>query len=365
MESPEPNGEPKPDALPSLRRRALLGAGAGTWLGLGIGLAGVGALVARNQIRHPHRDKTTRPDGRFRRVTIASTHPAHDPVLIVAQRLGVFARYNLDVTVPAGVASGQEAIDQLRTGADAAVAPALSWLPRLLGGLDAELVAGLQSGSARLLVDRRSPIKRIEDLNRRSIGIADASTGTHASADRLFFSVVMRRKGMNPDHDVAWVQMPPSDMPAALAAQRVQAVVGHDPVIWQMLEGGRLREVASSMTGSYGVRVSRVLGVRGDVLRADPALGVQLVLAFEDAATTVARHLDEAASVLADDLPDMDERAVARMLHAEGHSVHPVGTVLREQVAQYIDELKLIGLADDELDSGRLARRFCPLLVHE
>ena len=214
-------------------------------------------------------------------------------------------------------------------------------------------------------MDRRSPIKRIEDLNRRSIGIADASTGTHASADRLFFSVVMRRKGMNPDHDVAWVQMPPSDMPAALAAQRVQAVVGHDPVIWQMLEGGRLREVASSMTGSYGVRVSRVLGVRGDVLRADPALGVQLVLAFEDAATTVARHLDEAASVLADDLPDMDERAVARMLHAEGHSVHPVGTVLREQVAQYIDELKLIGLADDELDSGRLARRFCPLLVHE
>ena len=69
--------------------------------------------------------------------------------------------------------------------------------------------------------------------------------------------------------------------------------------------------------------------------------------------------------MLADDLPDMDERAVARMLHAEGHSVHPVGTVLREQVAQYIDELKLIGLADDELDSGRLARRFCPLLVHE
>ncbi len=347
---------------PALGRRTLLGAGAG----LGIGLAATAALVVRNQIRHPHRDKATRPDGRYRRVTIATPHPAHDPVLIVAQRLGVFARYNLDVTVPAGAASGQEALDQLHPGgAEAAVAPALSWLPRLMGGLDAQLAAGLQSGSARLLVDRHLPIKRIEDLNRTSIGIADARMGTFASADRLFFSIMMRRKGMNPDRDVTWVQMPPADMAAALASHRVQAVVGHDPVIWQLLESAHLAQVASSMTGSYGVRVSRVLGIRGDVLRADPALAVQLVLAFEDAATTVAHHLDEAASVLADELPDMDLPSIERMLHSEGHAVHPIGTALREQMAQYIDELKLIGLAGDDLDSTRLAHRYCPLLIHE
>ena len=350
--------EPEP---PVLGRRVLLGAGGA----LGLGLTVTGALVTRNLIRHPHRDKATRPDGRFRRVTIASPHPAHDPVLIVAQRLGVFARYNLDVTVPAGAASGQEALDQLHAGgAEAAVAPALSWLPRLMGGLDAQLIAGLQSGSARLLVDRRSPIKRIEDLNRKSIGIADARVGTFASADRLFFSIVMRRKGMNPNHDVTWVQMAPADMQAALAERRVQAVVGHDPVIWQLLERARLSEVASSMTGSYGARVSRVLGIRGDVLRTDPGLGVQLVLAFEDAAATVAAHLDEAASVMADDLPDMDLRSVERMLRSEGHSVHPIGIALREQMAQYIDELTLIGLASDTLDSAKLARRYCPVLVH-
>ena len=90
------------------------------------------------------------------------------------------------------------------------------------------------------------------------------------------------------------------------------------------------------------------------------------MLAFEDAATTVAHHLDEAASVLADELPDMDLPGIERMLHSEGHSVHPVGTALREQVAQYIDELKLIALAADDLDSGaRLARRYCPLIIHD
>lgn len=342
-----------------ISRRVLLGSGAGA------GLLLAGGLVARNQIRHPHRDKTSHPDGRYRRLTLACPHPAHDPVLIVAQRQGVFARYNLDVTVRGNLASGQQALDQLHPdGVQAVVAPALSWLPRLMAGLDARLVGGLQSGSARLLVDRRSPIKRIEDLHRRAIGIADTPPGPYPGADRLFFSIMMRRKGMDPNHDVSWVQLAPDQFRTALAENRVQAVVGHDPVIWQLREALHLTELASSMTGSYGTRVSRVLGLRGDVLQADPAAAVALVLAFREAAETVARHPDAAASVLADQLPDMDQASLERMLHAEGHAVHPTGTELREQIAQYIDELKLIGLASDDLDSAALAQRFCANVVH-
>uniref|UniRef100_UPI001575503C ABC transporter substrate-binding protein n=1 Tax=Caulobacter sp. S45 TaxID=1641861 RepID=UPI001575503C len=301
----------------------------------------------------------------YRRLTLACPHPAHDPVLIVAQRQGVFARYNLDVTVQGGPASGQQAIDRLHPdGAEAVVAPALSWLPRLMAGLDARLIGGLQSGSARLLVAARSPIKRIEDLHRRAIGIADTSTDAYPGADRLFFSIMMRRKGMDPNHDVTWVPLAPDQFADALAGHRVQAVAGHDPVIWQVREALRLTELASSMTGSYGTRVSRVLGLRGDVLRADPAAAVALVLAFREAAESVARHPDAAASVLADQLPDMDQAQIERMLHAEGHTVHPIGSDLREQIAQYIDELKLIGLAGDELDSAALARRFCANVLH-
>ncbi|NPD68770.1 ABC transporter substrate-binding protein [Lichenicola cladoniae] len=338
-------------------RRAIIGGGIGT--------AVVAGLVVRNQFRHPHRDKTSRPDGRYRRMTLACPHPAHDPVLIVAQRQGIFARYNLDIRILDGLASGQEALDQLHLGgADAVIAPVLSWLPRLMDGLDARLVGGLQSGSARLLIARKSPIKRIEDLYRKSIGIPDASSGPHASADRLFFSVMMRRKGMDPNRDVNWVQVPPADFGDALAGRRVQAVVGHDPVIWQVRESLHLTELASSTTGSYGTRIVRALGLRADVLKADPAAAVALVLAIQEAARTVALHLDVAANVLADQLPDMDLAAVERMLHAEGHGVHLIGRELREQVAQYVDELKLIGLIPDEQDSAKLARRFCDTVVH-
>ena len=53
------------------------------------------------------------------------------------------------------------------------------------------------------------------------------------------------------------------------------------------------------------------------------------------------------------------------MLQAEGHAVHPIGRELRDQVAQYLDELKLIGLAPDDTDSSALARRYCPMVIHD
>ncbi len=339
---------------PVLGRRSLVAAGGA------VGLVAAGALVLRNQLRHPHRDKTSHPDGRYRRLVLSCPHPEHDPVLMVAVHQGMFARYNLDVTIQGGFASGQEAVAQLHPGgADVSVAPALSWLPRLMGGLDAQLICGLQSGSSRLLVDRKSPVKRIEDLHRKAIGVADFG------ADRLFFSVVMRRKGMDPNHDVSWVQLPPEQFGQALADRRVQAVAGHDPVIWQLRERLHLHELASSMTGSYGTRVSRVLGMRGDLLRADPAGAVSLVLAVQEAAEAVQHHLGETASILADQLPDMDQPELERMLAAEGHAVHPIGRELRDQVAQYLDELKLIGLAPDDTDSSTLAKRYCPMIIHD
>ena len=174
----------------------------------------------------------------------------------------------------------------------------------------------------------------------------------------------MRRKGMNPNKDVNWVSVAPERFGEALASGEAQAVGGHDPVIWEAKESLHLNELASSMTGSYGTRVVRVLGARNDLLDRDPRAAVSLVLAFQDAARAVASHLAETASVMADQLPDMPQDSILKMLQAENHAVHPVGQELREQIAQYVDELKLIGLVAEDEDSGALSKRFCAAILH-
>ncbi len=341
-----------PDSAPlerPLARRRLIGAGL-------VGVAVAGGLVARNQIRHPHKVKRAAADGRARRLLLAVPNPHRDPVLLAAADQGVFERYQLRIEFSDAVDASRQALDLVQAGrADGAVAAALSWLPRLQAdpGLEARLVCGMQAGSARLLIARRSPLHRIEDLHRRAIGIANLD-----SPDRLFFSIMMRRKGMDPNRDVEWRIIAPEALGPALVEGQVQAVVGHDPAIWQLRDALHLTELASSMSGSYGARVSRVLGLRDRLLQDDPGAAVAVALAIQEAATWVAKHPDEVSVLLAARNPALSAEQANRMLRAEGHNVHPTGIDLRNQIAQYVDELKLLGLTPETVDSAVFAKRF-------
>ena len=343
--------------LRQLARRRLIGTG----LAGGFGLAVTGGLVVRNQIRHPHKNKRASADGKSRRLVLAVPGSLRDPVLLAAADQGIFERYQLAIEFSPAVASGRDALDRVQAGhADGAVAAALSWLPRMQAGadpqpgagLDARLVCGMQAGSARLLLARRSPVHRIEDLHRRTIGIASLD-----SPDRLFFSIMMRRKGMDPNRDVTWRAVPVEALALALAEGQVQAVVGHDPAIWQLREAQHLPELASSMSGSYGARVSRVLGLRNQLLHDDPEAAVAVALAIQEAAAWAEKHPEQVSVLLAAQDPDLTVEQAARMLKAEGHNVHPTGVNLRNQIAQYVDELKLLGITPETVDSTTFAKR--------
>lgn len=337
--------DPRDDQL---GRRRLIGAG----IAGGMALTVAGGLVVRNQIRHPHKNKHAAPDGKPRQLVLAAPNPLRDPVLLAARDQGVFARYNLEIRLAEKISSARSALDQVESGrADGAVVAALSWLPRLQAGLGARLVCGLQAGSSRLLIARRSPLHRIEDLHRHVIGIANPD-----GPDRLFFSIMMRRKGMNPDRDVEWRSVPAEALGLALAEGHVQAIAGHDPAIWRLRESLQLGELASSMSGSYAVRVSRVLGLRAGVLQNDPKAAVAITLAMQESAIWASRHPQEMSVLLAAQDPDLTVEQVGRMLKSEGLGVHPTGKDLRNQIAQYVDEMKLIGITPEAVDSAEFAK---------
>ncbi|MBV1832940.1 ABC transporter substrate-binding protein [Novacetimonas pomaceti] len=281
----------------------------------------------------------------------------------VAQQQGFFARYLLDVRLTGGGVTGRDAIGDLQAGRSrVAVAPVLSWLDRLHEGeVQARLVMGLQAGTFRLLVRRRLKLSRVEDMVGRRIAITNPDM-----ADRLFFSVVLRRKGMNPDTGPQWQVLAPQDMAGAIRAGDVDALAVHDPLAWRLLNDPSLGvvELVNSVNGLYAQRTNLALGVARDMLDQDPAAAAALVVALQDAARWLKTHVPETASLLAGHIEGMGPDAIIAMMRHEVLGICPTGHDFRVQLAQYVDEMKLLGRFPDTLDSAGYARAISTDLLH-
>jgi NitT/TauT family transport system substrate-binding protein len=81
---------------------------------------------------------------------------------------------------------------------------------------------GHRDGSA-LMVHKDSGIHRIQDLKGKSIAVPN-----RFSNQRLIIFKVLRDRGMSID-DVSLLEMPPPDMPAALYARAVDAIISGEP----------------------------------------------------------------------------------------------------------------------------------------
>ncbi|MFT8804846.1 MAG: ABC transporter substrate-binding protein [Acetobacter aceti] len=335
----------------SSRRNMLAAAGAvaGT-----CALGGVGWWF-----KHPQR-ALQEPDQQPRSLSVSWPAPENDPVFIVAQKLGFFSHYNLEITAHPCI-TGHQAIDALSQGeVVGAAAAALSWLPRLHGGVPAKLVAGLSAGTFRLLVRKNIGITKIENVVGKKIAVLNED-----SADQRFFSVLMRRKGINPS-EVLWRSVSEDRIDQALESREVDGVVLQDPDGWQLLSENQyfLTELAGSTTGNYAQRVSKVFGLSSRFLADDPKGGLAIVLALRDTCRWIEKHRDETAELLSLHIPDMNDDDVKHMLAHEPAPVHLLGHWLREQMAQYADELKLIDLLPNEMDSGAFSHSICQNVLH-
>lgn len=338
----------------SLSRRALL---TGAVLASTATAAGL-ILAPHLHNRHPR----AQPDGSYRKLRLGWSGAEHCPVFAAAQQKGFFAHYNLDIEVVSSSANGHETLDAMQSKAfDYAVASALIWIQYLNNALPARLVLGVQPGNFRLLVRRSSGITRLDQLMGRTVAIPDRN-----AADKLFFAVMMRRKGLDAMNRITWQDMPVGQIAEAAQAQKIEAVAAHDPVGWQLLHEhpDLFTELVGSNTGHYAERTSLVLGVSDEALAEDPAAATALVLALMDAAHWADTHRDEVATLIADDTPALSSDSARAMLHSEP-LIRPVaGGAFRDQIAQYCDELQLIGLMPDLEDSAALARKFTRNVLH-
>ena len=349
---------------PNRNRRAFL-AGAGA-----LGLAAPFALAAGRSLaltRAPALDFDALPicraaadgdpvpTGDLKKVTFAWNAGA--PCLLavtVAQDKGFFARHGLDVDLVNYAGSTDQLLETLATGkADGAVGMALRWLKPLEQGFDVKIVASLHGGCMRLLAPVASGIDRIEDLKGKIIGVSDMN-----SPSKNFFSIIIKKAGLDPNVDVEFKQFPGPLLPIAIDKGEAHALADGDPNTYLWLKDGKLKELTSNLAGEYATRTCCIVGVRGSLLRDERSTAASIALALLDAAEFAARNPAEAAATYvpftAGKVPLEDLVALAKY-HTHHH--HPIGADLKKELALYAEELKLVSIFKPSLDTAKYAER--------
>jgi|GEM_PF-1443222 len=338
----------KPASAP-VSRRAVIGAGAVVLGG------GVVAGAAGRMFKHR---KLVAADGRARQITLAWPNAASDIVLNAAQDKGIFASHNLDVQIVDSIGSGSQAIDALAQGrASVAAAPILTWLTRIDPATsDARLFCGARPCTFRLLVRKAAHIPRVDLMKTRTIAILQRDT-----ADRLFFSIMLKRKGVDPNTEITWRYLGVDDVGPALMDGSIDAVAAHDPTIWQVLEKDRalVNGLFNSVDGLYGQRSNLALAVSAQTFAQDPVLTSVIAASIRDAGKWVTHNQDEAIALLGPHAPQLSAATLRDMVRHQPPPGTTVGHDLRVQVEQYIDELKLLDMFTDVRNVTDYAHKLC------
>jgi NitT/TauT family transport system substrate-binding protein len=270
----------------------------------------------------------------------------------VADQTGIFKRHNLDVELINFGGSTDQLLEAISTGkADAGVGMALRWLKPLEQGFDVKITTGIHGGCMRLFTTQASGIRTIPDLKGKVIGVSDM-----AAPDKNFFSIVAAKQGLDPNQDIQWRQFPADLLGVALHKGEVDAITMGDPLAWVVRDRDGLYEVANNLSGEYAHRTCCVLGVRGSLVRDDRAAAGALTQSLLEAQEYVADHPDEAAALFAQYSP-VPTAQLAAMLRSHTHHHHPVGADLRDQIAAYADDLKLVQVLRPRTDSQRFAAK--------
>ncbi|MCJ2056942.1 ABC transporter substrate-binding protein [Methylobacterium sp. J-048] len=271
----------------------------------------------------------------------------------VAKEQGIFAKHGLDVEFVNFGGATEALLEAIATGkADAGIGMALRWLKPLEQGFDVRITAGLHGGCLRLLAGKSSGITDIASLKGKTIAISD-----QASPAKNFFSLQLAKAGIDPDSGVEWRQYPVDLLNLAVEKGEAQALADGDPRTWIWLKDPRFAEISTNLAGEYADRSCCVVAVRGSLLRNDRAVAASLTRAILEGGHAVHENPEAAAKAFAGYGGKGSIEDLAAMLRSQHHGDSPVGGRLKQQLALYGDELKLVNVLKRSTDTAKFAER--------
>jgi len=199
---------------------------------------------------------------------------------------------------------------------------------------------GHRDGST-VMVRKDLPAKSLRDLKGRTFAIP-----SKYSNQNLVIRKLMKDEGVSPD-DIRFVEMPPPDMPGALATKAIDAYfVGEPHAARAELDGtGRVLYHAKDIWPRF---ISCVLVVTEKLIRERPAVVKDLVRGIAESGEWAESHREDAARLVSPYFRQ-DERLVRYVL------TQPPDRVSYRMLTPQDDEMQKI--ADMGLEAGILERR--------
>lgn len=271
--------------------------------------------------------------------------------VVIAHGQGFFKKHNLDVELVNFGNSTEVLLEAIATGkADAGIGMALRWLKALEQGFDVKLTAGTHGGCLRLLTAASGNVKTLEDLKGKAIGVTDM-----ASPDRNFFSILLKKHGVDPVRDVEWRLYPADLLGTALERGEVQAVSGSDPFMYRLINAGKARELSSNLVEDYANLSCCVVGVTGKLARDDRRVVAALTQAILEAHDYSVKHPEEVAKGFQAYALNTTTEEVVAILHDHTHGHHAVGAALTAEIATYVRDLKTVEVIRQSTDANAFA----------
>ena len=134
------------------------------------------------------------------------------PVPVAVER-GFFEQNGLQVDLINYVGSTDQLLESLATGkADAAVGMVHRWLKPLETGFDVKIVGSSHGGCERIIGAKAAGATDLQKLKGKTIGVSDM-----AGPGKNFFSILLKKNGIDPDKEVNWRQYPGDLLDVAIA----------------------------------------------------------------------------------------------------------------------------------------------------
>ncbi|RBH56520.1 MULTISPECIES: ABC transporter substrate-binding protein [Pseudomonas] len=171
--------------------------------------------------------------------------------------------------------------------------PVYQWFSR---GLQSRILAKVNYGQAAVIVDSKSPINALAELKGKKLAGVKKGSGM----DVLLRGYVLKEKaGLNPDHDLDIIDMPPGNMNAALERGIVDAAFSWEPFVSQSLLRGSSR-VLFDVNQALPQYPWYVVIALPKTLQERPDDVVKLLRAHRKAIAFLNEHPDESNRIIAE-----------------------------------------------------------------